>query len=98
MPSSMELTDAFQVALKNVVDDVGVLAVEPYLQELQDVFSAEVVCDLDDEKVQLIAAESAESADERSRVQKKLGVLRKGLNELERVKQHHLPTQLSEEQ
>lgn len=86
------MTHVLQVALKNVVDDVGALAVEEYLQRLQDVFSTDVVCDLEDERVRLIAAEKTESADERSRIQQKLGVLRKGAKELERVKQHRLAT------
>jgi hypothetical protein len=32
------MSHALQVVLKNAVDDVGALAVEEYLQRLQDVF------------------------------------------------------------
>ncbi len=48
------------------------------MQKLPDVFTSEIVCDLEDEDIQFIAGESRDAADERARLEKKLSVLNKG--------------------
>jgi hypothetical protein len=78
-----------QVALKKLVDDVSILAVERCLiQKLPDLLSPDVVYVLTDVEVQRIAGESSESAAERVRTTHKLQVLESGMAELQRLKQH----------
>ncbi|KAJ4286023.1 hypothetical protein N0V88_008138 [Collariella sp. IMI 366227] len=82
----------YKVALKTLVDDVSNLAIErSLLQKLPSILSPEIVCDLTDEKVQRIAAESTESAAERALATERLSVLESGMAELKRLKMQSAP-------
>lgn len=86
-------TNKSQVALKKIIDDVCILAIERCLiQKLPDLLSPDVVCDLTDVDVHRIAGESNESAAERVRVMQKLQVLEAGMVELKRLKKHNPST------
>ncbi|KAK3935517.1 hypothetical protein QBC46DRAFT_346536 [Diplogelasinospora grovesii] len=82
----------YKVALKTLVDDVSNLAIKRcLLQKLPSILSPEIVCDLTDEEVQRIAAESSDSAAERALAIEKLGMLESGMAELKRLKMHSAP-------
>jgi hypothetical protein len=82
---SRKLTEA-QVALKNVVDNISVLAIESCLiKPLPSIFSPDAVCDLDEDLVQRIAGENAESVMERIRLKERLEVLETGIGALSRL-------------
>ncbi|KAK4134804.1 dynamin family protein [Trichocladium antarcticum] len=79
----------YKVALKTLVDDVSVLAIERcLLQKLPSILSSDIICGLADEQIEDIAAESSESAAERALVTEKLGVLESGMAELKRLRMH----------
>lgn len=78
-----------KVALKKVVDDISVLAVEECLiQQLPTLFMPEAVFNMDDDIIRGIAAESEESAAERERSTVRLRVLEMGLRDLSRLNNH----------
>ncbi|KAK6584650.1 hypothetical protein PZA11_002874 [Diplocarpon coronariae] len=82
----------YKVALKKLIDDVSILAIERCLiQNLPDLLSPDVIMDLTDEEVQRIAGESVESVAERGRAMHKLQVLETGMAELKRLKKQDPP-------
>ncbi|KAI6374390.1 hypothetical protein MCOR25_003179 [Pyricularia grisea] len=73
----------YTVALKRIVDDVSVLAIEScLLSKLEGLLSLDIICDLDDYMVRHIAGESDEVTMERARAAEKLHVLEAGAAEL----------------
>lgn len=79
-PFNATWTDSIKVALKKVVDDISVLAVEKCLvQQLPNLFTPETVFNMDDNVIQAIAAESEESVMERKHTTVRLRVLETGL-------------------
>lgn len=75
-----------QVALKTVVDSVSTLAVERcLLQKLPSILCPDVVCELTDDMVSLIAAEGPESLAKREHATEKLAVLEDAIVELRRL-------------
>jgi hypothetical protein len=72
--------------MKSVVDNISVLAIEACLiKPLPTIFHPESVHGLDDNLVQRIAGESAESVAERIRLEERLDVLETGLGALSRL-------------
>ncbi|EMR64199.1 putative interferon-induced gtp-binding protein mx protein [Eutypa lata UCREL1] len=83
----------YKVALKKVIDDVSVLAIERCLiQKLPELLAAEVIYELSDEETQRIAGESDESAAERSQALEKLSALESALTELKHLKKYQPST------
>ncbi|KAJ8132968.1 hypothetical protein O1611_g656 [Lasiodiplodia mahajangana] len=77
----------YKVALKTLIDDVSVLAIERCLiQKLPQLLPPDKIYDLTDEQVRLMAGESESSAVERERLNKKLWVLQRGLTQLGKFK------------
>lgn len=69
--------------MKKFVDDVSVLAIEQCLiQKLPSIFSSDVICDLTDEQVGMLAGESADMSIERSHMTEKRKLLQEGLTQL----------------
>lgn len=82
----------YKVALKKIIDDFSVLAVEACLvKKLPTLFCPTDVLDLDDAIVTALAAEDEECSAERERCTVKLNVLENGLRELKNV-QAYAPT------
>ncbi|KAF1975224.1 dynamin family protein [Bimuria novae-zelandiae CBS 107.79] len=78
----------YKVALKKVIDDFAVLAVEACLiEKLPTLFCPEDVLDINDETVTSLAVEDEESSAERARCSEKLKVLEEGLRELKSVEE-----------
>ncbi|WEW59424.1 hypothetical protein PRK78_004896 [Emydomyces testavorans] len=76
----------YRVAMKMVVDNFAVLAIERcILEKLPNIFTPEVVLNLNEKTLQNIAAETEESKIERSRNLAKLESLRSGLHILTRL-------------
>ncbi|KAK3900215.1 hypothetical protein C8A05DRAFT_45903 [Staphylotrichum tortipilum] len=76
----------YKVALKTVIDSVSTLAVERcLLQKLPGILTPEVVCELPDDIVSRIAAESPESIAKREQAMEKLAVLEDAIVELRRL-------------
>ncbi|KUI69921.1 Interferon-induced GTP-binding protein Mx1 [Cytospora mali] len=74
----------YKVALKKFVDDVSVNAVETCLiQQLPDVFSPEVVWDLEDDQIDDLGVEDDNTMKNRADLLEKLRVLEDGLKELD---------------
>jgi hypothetical protein len=79
------------VALKKIIDDFSVLAVEACLiQRLPTLFSPADIIELDDIAVAILASEDEESSAERARCDEKLKILLDGLNALQSVQEHPL--------
>ncbi|KAK4150063.1 hypothetical protein C8A00DRAFT_46461 [Chaetomidium leptoderma] len=79
----------YKVALKTLVDAVSTLAIERcLLQKLPSILSPDIVCELSDEEVERVAAESAESVAEREQAAEKLAVLENAMAELQRLRTH----------
>jgi hypothetical protein len=75
--------------LKTLVDAVSTLAVERcLLQKLPSILTPDVVCELSDDVVERIAAESPESTAERVQATEKLAVLEHAMVELKRLGMH----------
>ncbi|KAI1097972.1 P-loop containing nucleoside triphosphate hydrolase protein [Jackrogersella minutella] len=88
----------YKVALKQVVDDFSILAVEASLiAKLPGLFTPESVFELDDEAVTRIAGESWETADERKFLTEKMEILSSGMTELQRLSKHRQRTSDPEE-
>lgn len=80
------LTNSMKVALKKVIDDISVLAVEECLiQQLPTLFMPDTVFNMDSDTVRETAAESDESASERERSTGRLYILETGLRNLSRL-------------
>jgi hypothetical protein len=78
-----------QVAMKTIVDDFSVLAIEKCLvKRLPDLLSPETIVGLDDATISSIAAETEESRLERSRATEKLKVLESTLVVLRSLDRH----------
>ncbi|KAL5877579.1 hypothetical protein ACKVWC_006733 [Pyricularia oryzae] len=76
----------YKVALKEVVDNIGVLVIEDrFIQKLPDILSPATVHGLTKDEIHSIAAESPEAAAERHLVTEKLKILHKGLRDLKRI-------------
>ncbi|KAI1425906.1 P-loop containing nucleoside triphosphate hydrolase protein [Xylaria sp. FL1777] len=79
----------YEVTLKTVIDEVAVLAIEKCLiQQLSQLLTPEIILNLTDEEVRLVAAESEVSVAERERLSEKLEVLEGGLTQLRKFKKH----------
>ncbi|KAI1292937.1 P-loop containing nucleoside triphosphate hydrolase protein [Xylaria venustula] len=82
----------YKVALKTIVDEVSVLAIEKCLiQELPQLLSPETICDLTNEKVHSMAAEGETSVAARDRLNEKLEVLQSGRTQLGKFKKCMMP-------
>jgi hypothetical protein len=76
------------VAIKKVIDDFSVLAVEARLvQELPSLFTPADVIDIDDATVIALASESEESSTERTLCNEKLKILEDGLGALQNAQE-----------
>jgi len=77
--------------MNTFIDNIAVLAIEQCLiDELTNVFTPDVVADMDENTLGILAAESEDMKKERTRLQKKLDILRLGLYT---CTQFHNPTQ-----
>ena len=75
------------MALKRIIDDFSVLAVEACLvQELPTLFCPADVIDIDDTTVAILASESEDSSTERMAYNEKLKVLESGLQALQSIR------------
>ncbi|EMD66037.1 hypothetical protein COCSADRAFT_170437 [Bipolaris sorokiniana ND90Pr] len=78
----------YKVAMKKIIDDFSVLAVEARLvQELPSLFSPADIIDIDDATVASLASESEESSTERTLCSEKLKVLEDGLRALQNARE-----------
>ncbi|KAI1484675.1 P-loop containing nucleoside triphosphate hydrolase protein [Biscogniauxia mediterranea] len=74
----------YQVAMKKFVDDISVNAIETCLiQRLPEVFSPDVVWDLDEDAVERLGSEAESTIKERIDLTTKLNILESGLKDLD---------------
>lgn len=79
------------MALKKIIDDFSVLAVEACLiQRLPTLFSPADVIEIDDTTVAILASEDEESSAERALCNEKLKILKDGLNALQSAQEYPL--------
>ncbi|KAJ4286507.1 hypothetical protein N0V90_013207 [Kalmusia sp. IMI 367209] len=79
----------YKVAMKKIIDDFSVLAVEARLiQELPTLFSPADIIDIDDATVVALASESEESSTERTLCEEKLKVMEDGLRALQSAQEY----------
>ncbi|KAF3492327.1 uncharacterized protein GIQ15_01844 [Arthroderma uncinatum] len=85
--AAIDMMEAYyKVALKRMIDDVSVLAIEACLMnQLPGLFSPKTACSLPDDAVRRIAAESPRSIEERMRLKEALAVLETGYQHLSRL-------------
>ncbi|TVY76848.1 Interferon-induced GTP-binding protein Mx3 [Fusarium oxysporum f. sp. cubense] len=73
----------YKVAVNRFIDDVSVLAIEDCLiGKLPSLFTSSNVAEMSDEELNFLAGETEESSAERGRLELKLGILEKGLQDL----------------
>ncbi|KAF1850557.1 dynamin family protein [Cucurbitaria berberidis CBS 394.84] len=81
----------YKVALKKIIDDFSVLAVETCLvQKLPTLFCPADIIDIDDTTVSALASEDEESSAERAQCDEKLKILEDGLRALQSVQEYPL--------
>lgn len=82
--------------MKNVVDAFGTYALEGcLLEKLPTLFSPDVVMELDEETVRLVAAESVDVMEERENAERKLAILELSLKTLKRMRFQKVPGKFS---
>ena len=77
--------------MKRLINEVSVLITKKkrLVEELPDLLSPKLVCNLTDTKIQRIVSESYRLANKRTRATEKLWVLESGMAELKQLKTHN---------
>lgn len=88
--SAIDYSEAYyKVALKRVIDDVAVLAIEQCLMvPLKSILSRDMIDELEDEEIQDLAKESSQAISERIACSQKLKILKAGRDDLKRLDLH----------
>lgn len=75
------------------MDDVSILVLEQcLLQKLPSLFTSDMIYDISDEDIALLAGETSEAVAERVRLREKKTTLESGLQELRRLDKHRSQT------